>query len=392
MELKYIGEEQNPGNPTSIKIIGCGGGGSNAVDRMIDAGVRNVEFIAANTDIQALARSRATLHLGIGKSITNGLGAGGKPEIGEKAALEDRELIEDALNGSDMVFVTAGMGGGTGTGAAPVIARIARELGALTIGIVTKPFDFEGKLKSKIADEGIAKLKQVVDTLIVIPSQNLLKVVERKTPINETFRIADDVLRQGIQGISEIITETGLINTDFSDVCTIMKDKGDAIMGIGIAKGDNRAIEAAEQAISNPLLDDCRIDGARNLLISITAGEDFSLKEVEEIVSVINEKVDQNVFFKYGLVIDPEMKDAIRITVIATEFERSKENQQPNKNIEAEKPKLSDEYLSPDEWQNIIKNSSSMLKGLSGRNDAEDELDIPTIVRDRRITPDRSQF
>ncbi|MCX7025526.1 MAG: cell division protein FtsZ [Spirochaetes bacterium] len=391
MELKYVEETQISGSPTIIKIIGCGGGGSNAVDRMIEAGVRNVEFIAANTDIQVLTKSKAPVRLGLGSSVTHGLGAGGKPEIGEKAALEDRDMIADALRGADMVFITAGMGGGTGTGSAPVIAQIARELGALTVAVVTKPFDFEGRLKARIAEEGIERLRQAVDTLIVIPSQNLLKIVERKTPIREAFRTADDVLRQGMQGISEIITVPGDINTDFSDVKTIMKDKGNAIMGIGSAKGDNRAIEAAERAISNPLLEDARIDGAHNVLLSITGGEDFSLTEVEEIASIVREKADEDVFFKYGIVIDPDMKDEIRVTVIATEFSRPMDGDRKEQAAHAEKPKAFDEYMSPDEWQNIVRNSASSLRGLSGRNDAEDELEIPTIIRDRRFAPDRSQ-
>ncbi len=391
MEVKYVEENRSSNGPTVIKIIGCGGGGSNAVDRMIEAGVRNVEFIAANTDLQVLDKSKAPVRLGLGNAVTHGLGAGGKPEVGEKAALEDRDAIADALRGADMVFITAGMGGGTGTGSAPVVATVARELGCLTVAVVTKPFDFEGKLKMRIAEDGIEKLRQAVDTLIVIPSQNLLKIVERKTPIREAFRIADDVLRQGVQGISEIITVAGDINTDFSDVKTIMREKGDAIMGIGAAKGDNRAVEAAERAISNPLLDDARIDGARNVLLSITGGEDFSLTEVEEIASIVRERADADVFFKYGIVVDPAMKDEIRVTVIATDFSRAIEGTRAAEGARAEKPKSLDDYLSPDEWQNIVRSQSAAIRGLSGRNDAEDELDIPTVMRDRRFAADRTQ-
>ncbi|MBN2874013.1 MAG: cell division protein FtsZ, partial [Spirochaetales bacterium] len=274
--------EESQGNTTVIKVIGAGGGGSNAVNRMMEAGLRNVEFIVANTDLQALGRSRAAVKLGLGAKITHGLGAGGKPEIGEKAAMEDRAVVSEALQGADMVFITAGMGGGTGTGSAPVIAQIAKELGALTVAIVTKPFDFEGKVKMRLAEEGIEKLREAVDTLIIIPNQHLLKIVEKRTPIREAFKLADDVLRQGVQGISDLITVAGEINIDFADVNTVMSGQGDAIMGIGTARGDNRAVEAAEKAVSNPLLEDARIDGAKSILINITGGESFTLNEYEE--------------------------------------------------------------------------------------------------------------
>ena len=247
-----IGEKA--ANPTVIKVIGVGGGGSNAVNRMIDAGIKNVEFIVANTDLQALSGSRAPKKIGIGSKLTGGLGAGGKPEIGEQAAEEDIDTIANMLKGADMVFVTAGMGGGTGTGAAPIIAKAAKENGALTVGVVTKPFDFEGKVKMRLADEGIAKLHEQVDTLIVIPNQNLLRIVDKTTPIKQAFLIADDVLRQGVQGISDLITQPGEVNIDFADVRTTMEGKGDAILGVGKGEGENRAVDAATAAINNPLL------------------------------------------------------------------------------------------------------------------------------------------
>ena len=287
-------------NHTVIKVIGAGGGGSNAVNRMIEVGLHNVDFIVANTDQQALGKSRAATRLVLGAKVTHGLGAGGKPEIGEKAAMEDRAVIAAALEGADMVFITAGMGGGTGTGSAPVIAQIAKELGALTVAVVTKPFGFEGKVKMRLAEEGIEKLRQAVDTLIVIPNQHLMKVVEKRTPIKEAFMLADDVLRQGVQGISDLITVAGDINIDFADVNTVMQGQGDAIMGVGTASGDNRAVEAAEKAISNPLLEDARIEGARNILVNVTGGENFTLSEFEEIVSIITNSADPDALVKIG--------------------------------------------------------------------------------------------
>jgi cell division protein FtsZ len=381
--------------PTVIKVIGAGGGGSNAVNRMIAAGLRNVHFIVANTDVQALSMSRAETRIGLGAKVTHGLGAGGKPEIGEKAALEDRETIAQALRGADMVFVTAGMGGGTGTGSAPIIAQVARDLGALTVGVVTRPFDFEGRAKARLAESGIEKLLQAVDTLIVIPNQHLLKVVERKTPIKQAFSLADDVLRQGVQAISDLITVPGEINIDFADVRTVMQGKGDAIMGIGSATGDNRAVEAATKAINNPLLEDARIDGARNLLINVTGGEDFSLTEFEEILNLITKSADREYFQKPGLIIDPSIGDEVRVTVIATGFDKSgrsgndsgegegrKETAQANHGFE--------DYLSNDEWRRITEMPTAPRgkQYLLGRND-EEELDIPTVLREQKYVGDR---
>jgi len=262
IDFSVVGEKT--ANPTVIKVIGAGGGGSNAVNRMIESGIKNVEFIVVNTDLQALAGSHAHQKIGIGSKLTGGLGAGGKPEIGEQAAEEDFETIENVLKGADMVFITAGMGGGTGTGAAPIIAKIAKQQGALTVGVVTKPFDFEGRAKMRLADEGICKLREEVDTLIVIPNQHLLRIVDKKTPIKQAFLVADDVLRQGVQGISDLITQPGEVNIDFADVRTTMQGKGDAILGVGAGSGDSRALDAATAAITNPLLEDSHIEGAKN--------------------------------------------------------------------------------------------------------------------------------
>ncbi|MCY0874830.1 MAG: cell division protein FtsZ [Firmicutes bacterium] len=303
-----------------IKVIGVGGGGCNAVNRMIEAGVRNVDFITVNTDAQALHLSKAVDRIQIGEKLTRGLGAGANPDIGKRAAEETRELVMDALRGADMVFVTAGMGGGTGTGAAPVIAEIAKELGALTVGVVTKPFTFEGRRRLNQAEQGIAALKEKVDTLIVIPNDRLLEIVEKNTPMLDAFREADNVLRQGVSGISELIAETGLINVDFADVKTIMTERGSALMGIGIASGEKRAAEAAQKAIRSPLLD-TPIDGARGVLIHVAGGENLSLFEANEAANIVAEAADPDVNFIFGAVIKPELKDELIVTVIATGFE-----------------------------------------------------------------------
>jgi cell division protein FtsZ len=271
-------------SPTVITVVGVGGGGSNAVNRMIDAGLPDVNFIAMNTDQQALSGSYAEIKIALGQKLTGGLGAGGNPDVGESAAIEDTDHIRELLSGSDMVFITAGMGGGTGTGAAPVIAGIARELGILTVAVVTRPFSFEGIRKQKIAQGGIDKLREQVDTLITIPNQHLLTIVEKNTPIRQAFLVADDVLRQGVQGISDLITQAGDINIDFADVRTIMKGKGDAIMGIGIGTGANRAVDAATNAINNPLLEDANIEGAKGLLVNVSGGSNFALNEYQEVM------------------------------------------------------------------------------------------------------------
>ncbi len=313
-----------------IKVVGVGGGGTNAVNRMVEAGVKGVEFIAVNTDRQALLMSDADRTVHIGEELTRGLGAGANPEIGCQAAEESRAEIREALAGADMVFVTAGEGGGTGTGAAPVVAEIAmEEIGALTVGIVTKPFGFEGRKRMSQAEEGIALLAQKVDTLIVIPNDRLLQVIEKRTSMLDAFRIADDILRQGTQGITDLITIPGLINLDFADVRSIMKDSGSAMMGIGVAAGENRAADAATQAISSKLLESS-IVGADRILFSITGSSDMGLAEISEASDIINQAADENANIIFGTVIDDSMDDQIRVTVIATGFDGTeKQSQMP---------------------------------------------------------------
>jgi cell division protein FtsZ len=306
-----------------IKVIGVGGGGGNAVNRMIDAQLRGVEFIAANTDLQALHKCRAQLKLQIGGLLTKGLGAGADPEVGRKAALEDTERILEMLEGADMVFLTAGLGGGTGTGAAPIIASLAAEIGALTVAVVTKPFGFEGRRRMQLAERGVDELRGAVDTLITIPNERLLNFVERGTPLSEAFRIADDVLRQAVQGISDLITIPGEINVDFADVRTIMTGMGMALMGTGLAKGEHRALEAAQRAISSPLLEETSIQGARGVLINISGGHDLTLHEVAEAARIISDAVDPDANIISGMVIEPGLEDAMKVTVIATGFDRA---------------------------------------------------------------------
>lgn len=309
-----------------IKVIGVGGGGCNAVNRMIESGVKGVEFIVVNTDAQALKLSKAETKLQIGEKLTRGLGAGANPEIGKKAAEESREMLSNALRGADMVFVTAGMGGGTGTGAAPVIAEISKEIGALTVGVVTKPFRFEQRRRMAQAESGVTALKEKVDTLIVIPNDRLLEIVDRNTPVLEAFREADNVLRQGVSGISELIATPALINVDFADVKAIMTERGSALMGIGIASGENRASEAAKKAISSPLLE-TSIDGARGVLMHVAGGTNLSLWEVNEAADIVSTTADAEVNMIFGAAIDPELEDEIVVTVIATGFEGSQPHQ-----------------------------------------------------------------
>ena len=303
-----------------IKVIGVGGGGNNAVNRMIECGVKGIEFIALNTDRQALKSSRAEAKLQIGEKLTRGLGAGANPEIGMKAAEENKNEITEALKGADMVFITAGMGGGTGTGATPIVAEVARELGILTVGVVTKPFTFEGRRRAIHAEKGIEELKTKVDTLVIIPNDRLLQVAEKKTTMVEAFAMADEVLKQGIQGISDLIAVPNLINLDFADVKTIMQDQGIAHMGIGKATGENRAVDAAKQAIKSPLLE-TSIDGAKAVLLNITGGEDLGLFEVNEAADLIRQSVDKDANIIFGAGIDESIKDEIKITVIATGFD-----------------------------------------------------------------------
>lgn len=314
--------DEKPAVGASIKVIGVGGGGSNAVNRMMEAGVEGVEFLVANTDVQALQESRAPVKIQIGARLTKGLGAGANPEIGREAALEDTEKIIEALEGSDMIFVTTGLGGGTGTGAAPIIANLAAELGGLTVAVVTKPFAFEGRKRMTQAEIGLVNLQESVDTVITIPNEQLLETLEHGTSLFDAFHIADDILRQAVQGISDLITVPGLINLDFADVKTVMHGMGMALMGTGVASGENRAVEAARRAISNRLLEEGSIQGAKGVLINITGGNDLLLHEVSEAAGIIYDAADSEADIIFGAVRDERMKDEVKITVIATGFDR----------------------------------------------------------------------
>ena len=385
-----------------IKVIGIGGGGGNAVNTMIGAKLNGVEFLVANTDAQSLDASRAPVKIQLGDTITKGLGAGANPEIGRRAALEDQETIKEYLAGSDMVFLTAGMGGGTGTGGAPVIARAAREAGALTVGVVTKPFVFEGKKRMRQAEEGIEELKESVDTLIVIPNQRLLSIAAKTTTMLEAFQKADDVLLQAVRGISDLIITPGLINLDFADVRTVMAEMGLALMGAAAATGENRAIEAAQKAVSSPLLEDISIQGARGVLINITGGTDLCLHEVNEAASMIQEEDHEDANVIFGAVIDENISDEIRITVIATGFGMVKEETKPAvpnvstvANITPQKNRkvvhlgtIVDDLDAPtwqrkkagsDEVETVTLNKSSFQ--LSNGQEEDDKYDIPTFLR-----------
>ncbi len=356
-------------NQTVIKVVGCGGGGSSAVNRMISRKVENVDFIVLNTDLQALNRSNAEIRLAIGQKVTRGLGAGGKPEIGEKAAEEDREIITNTLRGADMVFITAGMGGGTGTGSAPVVAEIARDLGCLTVAVVTTPFVFEGRVRMRQAQAGLEKLKQHVDSLIVIPNEQLFKNIEKTTTVKDSFRMADEILCQGVAGISNIITKPGDVNTDFADVRNAMSGQGNAIFGIGEGEGENRAADAAYKAINNPMLENSSIDGAKNILLNICASEEVALSEVQEITSIVTASADEDYNMFWGQVTIPELGDKISVTVIATGFEdnsKAKNNDENSAQTEESNPEtimpkiekepLPDNVVTSDElnaiWQN----------------------------------------
>lgn len=350
-----------------IKVVGVGGGGGNAVDRMIQTGVEGIEFISVNTDAQALLRSKASIQVRIGDELTRGLGSGGDPEVGRKAAEESAEELYSTLKGSDMVFITAGIGGGTGTGASPVIAQIAKEVGALTIGVVTRPFSFEGTRRIQAAEAGIAKLKEQIDTLIVIPNDRLLQIVNKRASLQEAFAVADDVLKQGIQGISELITVPGLINLDFADVSSIMSEGGAALMAVGEASGEERARQAAEEAMSSELLD-ITIDGARGILFNVTGGPDLSLFEVNQAAAIIKETAHPEVNLIFGAVIDPEMTEKFRITVIATGFERTG----MPRNI-MERPAKRTRNRAED----------AKDKEFQPRSFNTEDLDIPTFLRNR---------
>lgn len=359
-------------NFAKIRVIGVGGGGSNAVNRMIAAGIQGVEFIVVNTDAQALLDANSPQRMRIGDKLTRGLGAGGDPEIGEKAALESQEDLAMIVDGADMVFVTAGIGGGTGTGAAPVVAKLAREAGALTIGVVTRPFTFEGAKRRRAAEEGLRRLKEQVDTLIVIPNDRLLQIVDKKSTIRDAFSIADDVLRQGIQGISELITIPGLINLDFADVRAVMENGGSALMAIGSASGDSRAQQAAEQAIASKLLD-VSIDGAQSILFNVTGGMDMTLHEVNEAAEIIRATAHPECNIIFGAVLDPSMDGELRVTVIATGFEMAAEARKPVANTAGNYPSAVAHH-----------ERSDKTVPFPVRTYNPDDLEIPAFLRKRQ--------
>lgn len=375
--------DTNTDQNARIKVIGVGGGGNNAVNRMIEDGIEGVEFIALNTDAQALKFSKAEITMQIGTSLTRGLGAGANPEVGKLAIEESENEIQEVLNGADMVFVTAGMGGGTGTGAAPAIAKLARGLGILTIGIVTRPFTFEGRKRTKNAEIGIETMKQAVDTLIIIPNDRILGIVDKKTPMLEAFREADHVLRQGVQGISDLIAVPGLINLDFADVKTIMSNQGTALMGIGIAEGDGRAVEAVRQAISSPLLE-TSISGAQGVLMNITGGKDLSLYEVQEAADIVASSSDEELNMIFGSIINENLKNKIVVTVIATGF-ADKEA----KSLKSSSRPATDRITNPrQEARQTDRNPAkreepAQMYGRRQPSEEAESLDIPTFLRNR---------
>jgi cell division protein FtsZ len=364
-------DDDPPLTGARIKVIGIGGGGSNAVNRMIEAGIEGIEFLVANTDLQALKRSRAPIKIQLGSRLTKGLGAGADPNVGREAALEDTDKIIEVLEGADMVFVTTGLGGGTGTGSAPIIASLATELDALTVAVVTKPFHFEGRRRMQQADQGLRELRECVDTVITIPNERLLHTVDRGVSLADSFKVADDVLRQAVQGISDLITVPGLINLDFADVKSIMQGMGMALMGAGRATGENRAIEATQQAISSPLLEEATIQGAKGVLINITGGPDLTLFEVNAASSIIRESADDDANIIFGAVIDETLTDEMRITVIATGFDRevtSVASAAATTAIPAPPPRF------------VARPSDDLPRPMMGSTRVDD-LDVPTFIR-----------
>lgn len=366
---------------TRIKVLGVGGAGGNAVRRMLDYGIEGIEFYALNTDLQVLRDLPVPNKLVLGRQTTGGLGAGAKPEVGEKAALECRAEIEEIVRGADMVFVTAGMGKGTGTGASPIVAEIAKTANALVVGVVTTPFAFEGNAKMEIARKGIERLMRNVDTLITVPNQNLLKLCDRTTPISEAFRMSDDVLRQAVQGLSDIITLRGEVNVDFNDVRTVMENKGPALMGLGVGRGENRGVEAVDRAIHSPLLDSVSIRSAKGVVVNITAGEDLSLYEVDEILSLIKREADPSAIIIFGLVRNSRMQDEVRVTVLATGFEPAAEESeaepQPARQIFTVYSK--EDLTKP----TFLRQQAGEPQSLLPRPD--EDLDIPTFMRKRSV-------
>ena len=364
-------DDDPPLTGARIKVIGIGGGGSNAVNRMIEAGIEGIEFLVANTDLQALKRSRAPIKIQLGSRLTKGLGAGADPGVGREAALEDTDKIIEVLEGADMVFVTTGLGGGTGTGAAPIVASLATELDALTVAVVTKPFHFEGRRRMQQADQGLRELRECVDTVITIPNERLLHTVDRGVTLADSFKVADDVLRQAVQGISDLITVPGLINLDFADVKSIMQGMGMALMGAGRATGENRAIEATQQAISSPLLEEATIQGARGVLINITGGPDLTLFEVNAASSIIRESADDDANIIFGAVIDETLTDEMKITVIATGFDRevtSVASAAATTAIPAPPPRF------------VARPADDLPRPMMG-TPRVDDLDVPTFIR-----------
>ncbi|HEY8413044.1 MAG TPA: cell division protein FtsZ [Pyrinomonadaceae bacterium] len=364
-------DDDPPLTGARIKVIGIGGGGSNAVNRMIEAGIEGIEFLVANTDLQALKRSRAPIKIQLGSRLTKGLGAGADPGVGREAALEDTDKIIEVLEGADMVFVTTGLGGGTGTGAAPIVASLATELDALTVAVVTKPFHFEGRRRMQQADQGLRELRECVDTVITIPNERLLHTVDRGVSLSDSFRVADDVLRQAVQGISDLITVPGLINLDFADVKSIMQGMGMALMGAGRATGENRAIEATQQAISSPLLEEATIQGAKGVLINITGGPDLTLFEVNAASSIIRESADDDANIIFGAVIDETLTDEMKITVIATGFDKES----------ASLVSAAATTAMPASQPRYVPRPSDDLPRPMMANARVDDLDVPTFIR-----------
>jgi cell division protein FtsZ len=370
------------GHGAKIKVIGVGGGGSNAVNRMMTSGLRGVDFLVANTDAQALQASHAPVKIQLGRKLTKGLGAGANPDIGRAAALEDTEKIIEVLEGADMVFVTAGLGGGTGTGGAPIVASLARELNALTVAVVTKPFAFEGKRRMLQAEAGLAELSQAVDTLICIPNERLMQYVDRGTSFFEAFRIADDILRQGVQGISDIITITGIINRDFADIKTIMEGMGYAVMGTAVARGENRAVEATKAAMASPLLEDATIDGAQGILLNITGSSKLTLYEVHEASTIVQKAAAENANIIFGAVHDEAMDDAVKVTVIATGIKSEKMGIKP---LPALSPAIRSAQQSAKSV--LLKKEKLPIESVSAQVTSEipeDDLDVPAFIRRKK--------
>ncbi|OGK19796.1 cell division protein FtsZ [Candidatus Roizmanbacteria bacterium RIFCSPHIGHO2_01_FULL_39_8] len=372
------------GQPAKIKVVGVGGGGGNALSSMIaDGGIAGVEFVAVNTDAQALLNNKATIKIQIGENLTKGLGSGGDPEVGRQAAEESRERLKDDLSGADMIFITCGEGGGTGTGASPIIAEIGKETGALTVAVVTKPFEFEGTKRKYAADEGIQNLKDKVDTMIIVPNQRILQVIEKKTPILEAFRKINEVLHQGVKGIAELITTPGLINVDFADVRTVMSNAGTALMGMGVGSGEKRAMAAIKQAISSPLLD-VSIEGARGVLFNVVGGSDLTMSEIDEAASIISKTVDPDADIIFGAVIDDKMMDQIKITLIATKFDdkrlklfRFKREEPAETGEKKETTTENDEQAKPPAEKPLLEDVDTDEELL----ETESEFDIPAFLR-----------